>query len=130
MPIPARHVVLSCLIHLSPFFSSFFICCYGLPDKQAALEDALDSTTLGDLWFERGELDEARYEHLRALRIRMSKLRQGHPDIAESLESLGNVAIREVGVSLRVCVYVCVFIKLHITTQSGPVILVILCHSH
>ena len=25
---------------------------------------------------------------------------------------------------------VCVFIKLHITTQSGPVILVILCHSH
>ena len=29
---------------------------------------------------------------------------------------------------LRACV--CVFIKLHITTQSGPVILVILCHSH
>ena len=28
------------------------------------------------------------------------------------------------------CVYACVFIKLHITTQSGPVILVILCHSH
>ena len=27
------------------------------------------------------------------------------------------------------CVCVCVFIKLHITTQSGPVILVILCHS-
>ena len=33
---------------------------------------------------------------------------------------------------LAVCMYVCmyVFIKLHITTQSGPVILVILCHSH
>ena len=33
-----------------------------------------------------------------------------------------------------VCMYVCmcmyVFIKLHLTTQSGPVILVILCHSH
>ena len=29
-----------------------------------------------------------------------------------------------------VCVCVCVFIKLHITAQSGPVILVILCHSH
>ena len=29
--------------------------------------------------------------------------------------------------SVRVCV--CVFIKLHITAQSGPVILVILCHS-
>ena len=28
-----------------------------------------------------------------------------------------------------VCVCVCVFIKLHITAQSGPVILVILCHS-
>ena len=28
----------------------------------------------------------------------------------------------------HVCMYV--FIKLHITTQSGPVILVILCHSH
>ena len=28
------------------------------------------------------------------------------------------------------CVCVCVFIKLHITAQSGPVILAILCHSH
>ena len=26
--------------------------------------------------------------------------------------------------------YVCIFIKLHITAQSGPVIRVILCHSH
>ena len=37
-------------------------------------------------------------------------------------------------VCMYVCLYVCtgmyVFIKLHITTQSGPVILVILCHSH
>ena len=32
----------------------------------------------------------------------------------------------------KICMYVYmyVFIKLHITTQSGPVILVILCHSH
>ena len=30
--------------------------------------------------------------------------------------------------NVAVCMYV--FIKLHITTQSGPVILVILCHSH
>ena len=30
----------------------------------------------------------------------------------------------------RVAVCLCVFIKLHITAQSGPVILVILCHSH
>ena len=30
----------------------------------------------------------------------------------------------------RRCLCVCVFIKLHITAQSGPVILVILCHSH
>ena len=29
-----------------------------------------------------------------------------------------------------VCVCVCVFTKLHITAQPGPVILVILCHSH
>ena len=29
-----------------------------------------------------------------------------------------------------VCVCVCVFIKLHITAQSGPVILVILYQSH
>ena len=34
------------------------------------------------------------------------------------------------GLVVCVCVCVCVFIKLHITTQSGPVILVILCHSH
>ena len=38
-------------------------------------------------------------------------------------------------VCVCVCVYllnvcVCVFIELHITTQSGPVILVIICHSH
>ena len=34
--------------------------------------------------------------------------------------------------SMYVCMYICmyVFIKLHITTQSSPVILVILCHSH
>ena len=31
---------------------------------------------------------------------------------------------------LVVCVSVCVFIKMHITAQSGPVTLVILCHSH
>ena len=29
-----------------------------------------------------------------------------------------------------VCMDVVVFIKLHITAQSGPVILVVLCHSH
>ena len=33
-------------------------------------------------------------------------------------------------VCVCVCVCVCVFIKLHITAQFGPVILVILCHSH
>ena len=32
-------------------------------------------------------------------------------------------------VILDICVCVCVFIKLHITAQSGLVILVILCHS-
>ena len=26
--------------------------------------------------------------------------------------------------------HVCMYVKLHITAQSGPVILVILCHSH
>ena len=38
-----------------------------------------------------------------------------------------------VTVCMHVCMYVVcmyVFIKLHLTTQSGPVILVILCHSH
>ena len=29
-----------------------------------------------------------------------------------------------------VCVYVCIFIELHITAQSGPVTVVILCHLH
>ena len=33
-------------------------------------------------------------------------------------------------VCMYVCMYVCIFIKLNITAQSGPVILVILCHSH
>ena len=34
-----------------------------------------------------------------------------------------------IGTSTVLCVCVCVFIKLHITAQSGLVILVILCHS-
>ena len=38
--------------------------------------------------------------------------------------------VQVTGGAAFVCVCVCVFIKLHITTQSGPVILVILCHSH
>ena len=33
-------------------------------------------------------------------------------------------------VTFLLCMYVCIFIKLHITAQSGPVIRVILCHSH
>lgn len=75
---------------------------------QAALEDALDSTNLGDAWFERGELAEARYEHTRALKIRTANLRPGHPDVAESLESLGNVSIREVKICCVVCFICCV----------------------
>ena len=34
---------------------------------------------------------------------------------------------RQRGLSVCVCVF---FIKLHITTKSGPVIVVILCHTH
>ena len=37
---------------------------------------------------------------------------------------------RHSNVGAYVRVYVCVYIKLHITAQSGLVILVILCHSH
>ena len=40
----------------------------------------------------------------------------------------GPETIEKPGGSMILCV--CVFIKLHITTQSGPVILVIICHSH
>ena len=53
-----------------------------------------------------------------------------HPICARRLHSW----LRGQGASLCVCVCVCVcacvFIKLHITAQSGPLILVILCHSH
>ena len=41
----------------------------------------------------------------------------------------GCLLLQDSGLPLR-RVYVCVFIKLHITAQSGLVILVILCHSH
>ena len=44
---------------------------------------------------------------------------------AAQAELAKNFAVEELE---EVCV--CVFIKLHITAQSGPVILVILCHSH
>ena len=33
-------------------------------------------------------------------------------------------------ICMNVCMYVYLFIKLHINAQSGPVIRVILCHSH
>ena len=46
--------------------------------------------------------------------------------IARRIQPFLSLVDREV--EFYVCV--CVFIKLHITTQSGPVILVILCHSH
>ena len=40
------------------------------------------------------------------------------------------MGVSTTGRSVCVCVCVCVFIELHITAQSGLVILVILCHSH
>lgn len=87
---------------LAAFLTSHICCCqlppsaFICPSAQAALEDAHDSTTLGDLWFDRGQLKEARDEHRRALKIREKWLPPGDRDVAESLESLGNIAIREV----------------------------------
>ena len=63
-----------------------------------------------------------------------------HPKIEDVVKSgipvdiektTGHQLVRGRGGKLAV-MYVCmyIFIKLHITTQSGPVILVILCHSH
>ena len=49
--------------------------------------------------------------------------------LARRIQPFLSLVDREVGFFF-LCVCVCVFIKLHITTQSGPVILVILCHSH
>ena len=52
------------------------------------------------------------------------------PNCAQCNDSeAGHDHVREMGL-FRVCVCVCVFIKLHITAQSGLVILVILCPSH
>ena len=54
------------------------------------------------------------------------------PNVSEGYEVPLNYRGDRPIVYICVCMYVCmyVFIKLHITTQSGPVILVILCHSH
>ncbi|CAM9426348.1 unnamed protein product [Discosporangium mesarthrocarpum] len=65
-----------------------------LPPIDVALKEATDCTRLGDMWFKRGCLEPARREHLRALGVRLARLPAGHPDISQSLESLGNVAIR------------------------------------
>ena len=40
------------------------------------------------------------------------------------------ILVTKTCVCVCVCLCVSVFIKLHITAQSDPVILVILCHSH
>ena len=52
---------------------------------------------------------------------------------ASAWPSIGVSSSRPGLASAYVCMYVCMYVlffKLHITTQSGPVILVILCHSH
>ena len=55
-------------------------------------------------------------------------IRPGHPSHSMPLAvNLGGSMILVTNVC--VCVCVCVCMKLNITTQSGPVILVILCHS-
>ena len=48
--------------------------------------------------------------------------------VTSSTVGYGDVVPTTDGACVYVCVYV--FIKLHITAQSGPVILVIVCHSH
>ena len=50
-------------------------------------------------------------------------------DIAFFIYRVLNVVLHNV-VFNTTCMYTCIFIKLHITAQSGPVLLVILCHSH
>ena len=66
------------------------------------------------------------YEPLGDVRARSNKRRRYKIDTGTSLTSRG----QEGYVYMYVCVWMYVFIKLHITTQSGPVILIILCHSH
>ena len=51
-------------------------------------------------------------------------------DKGDTLSLLIQFLLKPWVIGVYVCVCACVFIKLHITTQSGPVILVILCHSH
>ena len=50
--------------------------------------------------------------------------------VRKVLMNLDHVRVVEYLEGIYLCVCVCVFIKLHITAQSGLVILVILCHSH
>ena len=51
-----------------------------------------------------------------------------HGGVNVSVQYNGGVSPRYCNVD-PICVCVCVFIKLHITAQSGLVILVTLCHS-
>ena len=53
-------------------------------------------------------------------------------ELVSSLKIVDSSLVLNECVCMCVCVCVCVrvFIKLHITAQSGPIILVILYHSH
>ena len=66
------------------------------------------------------------------LRVRVVVPRQRGANargVLHGVPGLGRELLSDTGMPSRgVCV--CVFIKLHITAQSGPVILVIICHSH
>ena len=53
-----------------------------------------------------------------------------HPIVSERAPSRPRARYGVEACGFYVCVYVCVFIKLPITAQPDPVILVILCHSH
>ena len=54
----------------------------------------------------------------------------GHFFVHEEGNGLALIEAKLKELKEKVCVCVYIFIKLHITAQSGPVILVILCHSH
>jgi len=81
------------VLHSSPFFESWWARVLAIQEKVTGPKHPVFATTLRNLatlHHQRGAYDLAEQLHLRALNVRRECLGLQHPDVAESLDDLGD----------------------------------------